>query len=107
MGDLGLGDERRLALGVPFVIGMTATVGQPDEHLTAVGGGVETAWVGRLLAGLEELVPEERLQGVEVDAAALHEVHLVVGCLDVLLVYAVHDEHIVGCELQASHLHQS
>ena len=107
MGDLCLGDERRLALGTPLIVGMVAAVGQTDEHLAASGGGIEAARVCLLLPRFKEFVPEECLQGVEIDTAALQEVHLLIRCLDVLLVYAVHDEHIVGRELQASHLHQS
>ena len=56
------------------------------------------------LAGHKELVPEEGLQGVEVDARARQEGNVAVGGANVLLVHTVDDEHVGGGELHASHL---
>ena len=55
-----------------------------------------------MLAGLEDFVPEEALEGVEIDVGALEEGDVGVGDVDVLLVEAVDDEYVGGGELHAS-----
>ena len=56
---------------------------------------------------LEQLIPEQSLKGVEVQAAVAQEVNLHVRCHQVLLVDTVHDKHIVLGELQACGLNEA
>ena len=59
------------------------------------------------VAGLEELVPEERLYDEEVDVAVAQEVYRGIRHLHIQLVDTVHDEHVVLGELQATGLNES
>ena len=77
----------------------------------ALDGGVyvvlaEVALAHFLAARHEELVPEERLQAVEVEPVLFEKRQLVVVGLDVLLVPAVYDQYIIGRKLYAPYLYR-
>ncbi len=47
-----------------------------------------------------QLIPEQRLQGIERDPLLLQEIHLRIVCLDILLVITVQNQHIIRSKLR-------
>ena len=106
-------------LHVGFVYTTCGTLGSPGiRHVAILQGdwhfvslysqiGIKLLQI-RLLHLLgsrqEKLIPEQRLQRIEVDTLLLQEVYMIIVGLDILFVITVDDEHIIGGKLQTANL---
>ena len=59
------------------------------------------------LTGLEQFIPEQGLQGIEVKPAITHKVQLLIRYFQILLIDTVHYQHILLSELQTTSLHET
>ena len=113
--DIGHTYQCRILTGQPAVVHLT--VFEIDDHIVAtLNGGKEALTFLVILSkryslatliGFEELVPEQRLERIEVQAAVSQEINLAIRRFQVLLIDTVHNEHVILGELKTSGLNKS